>query len=111
MNSSRCLSGHGALSDCPGAHFIFAAGEKTDQVQQGIGSANEPLPGRLLDPDLLQERGSIAFIELRDFHFYFAGERQALQPAASQLLSESRFQRYRCFFFRAIKNHQQRLAA
>src|SRR6185295_138884 len=98
--------GNGALGDRPGAHFVFASGKKTDQIEQGVRGADKALARWLINADLFQKPYAVVFIELGDFHFHLPSESEPLEAAPIQLLLVSRIERLAGLFFGLIENHQ-----
>src|SRR5438093_4732120 len=100
-----------AMSDRPSADFIFACRKETDQIQKSVGSADKPVTRRLLDTDLFEECHPVAFIELRDFHFYLAGESEPFQSAPLAVFLVGCIDWPSGFFVSLIEDDQQGLAA
>src|SRR2546429_663129 len=72
VDFSRSFPSVGSLRDRPCADFVFARGQKTDQIQKGVGRMDKPVSRRLFDADFFQERLAVALFELCDFHFHLA---------------------------------------
>src|SRR5256885_837688 len=72
VDFSRSFPSVGSLRDRPCADFVFARGQKTDQIQKGVGRMDKSVSRRLFDADFFQERLAVALFELCDFHFHLA---------------------------------------
>src|SRR5437867_11413219 len=90
VDFSRSFPSVGSLRDRPCADFVFARGQKTDQIQKGVGRMDKPVSRRLFDADFFQERLAVALFELCDFHFHLAGQGQTFRSEERRVGKECR---------------------